>query len=127
MTTASYVNHHAQLPAHTLLAGPRRPKGCCDSKYIPLYKVVDDICATVPLFLGSQVESMRMRSGLVEYPHAETTPVTLTHRHSAPLMGVWHMFTYLRNLQNADLGLPFDQQVWIQEQTERVLVVYFQR
>lgn len=28
------------------------------------------------------------------------------------------MFTYLRNLQNADLGLPLDQQVWIQEPTE---------
>jgi hypothetical protein len=89
--------------------------------------IADDICAAVPFFLGSQVESIRMRSGLVEYPYAETRPVTLTHRQSAPLMGAWHMFAYLRNLQNADLGLPLDQQVWIQEPTERILVIYFQR
>lgn len=37
------------------------------------------------------------------------------------------MFAYLRNLQNADLGLPLDQHVWIQEQTESLLVIYFQR
>ncbi|KAJ5377556.1 uncharacterized protein N7496_004965 [Penicillium cataractarum] len=90
-------------------------------------KVADDICATVPFFLGSQVESIRMKSGLVEYPYAETRPVTSTHKQSAPLMGAWHMYAYLRNLQNADLGLPLDQQVWLKEQMERILVIYFQR
>jgi hypothetical protein len=90
-------------------------------------KIADDICATVPFFLGSQVESIRMKSGLVEYPYAETRPVTLTHKQSAPLMGAWHMFAYLRNLQSGDLGLPLDQQGWLKEQMERILVIYFHR
>jgi hypothetical protein len=89
--------------------------------------IADDICATVPFFLGSQSESIRMKYGLVEYPYAETRPVTLTHKQSAPLIGAWHMFGYLRNLQSADLNLPGAQQVWLKEQMERILVIYFQK
>ncbi|KAF3390395.1 hypothetical protein F1880_009105 [Penicillium rolfsii] len=90
-------------------------------------EIADDICATVPFFLGSQVESIRMKFGLVEYPYTETKPVTLTHKQSAPLMGAWHVFPFLRNLQNAELGLPLEQRGWLKEQMERILAIYFQR
>ncbi|KAJ5692294.1 hypothetical protein N7462_001717 [Penicillium macrosclerotiorum] len=90
-------------------------------------KIADDICASAPFFLGSQIESIRMKFGLVEYPFAETRPVTLTHQQSAPLMGPWHMFPFLRNLQSAEIGLPPDQLAWVTQQMERILVIYFQR
>lgn len=69
-----------------------------------IHKLADDICAGVPFFLGSQLESLCMKPGLVEYPFAEARPVTLTHTQCAPLMGVWFMFAYIRNLQNPELG-----------------------
>ncbi|KAJ5118974.1 hypothetical protein N7448_010682 [Penicillium atrosanguineum] len=92
-----------------------------------IHKLADDICASVPFFLGNQMESVRMRPGLVDYPFAETRPVTLTHKQAAPLMGAWFLFAALRNLQNLDLGLPVEQQKWVQGQVNRVLAIYFQR
>ena len=92
-----------------------------------IHKLADDICASVPFFLGSQMESVRMRPGLVDYPFAETRPVTLTHKQAAPLMGAWYLFAPLRNLQNSDLELPVEQQKWVQGQINRVLGIYFQR
>lgn len=92
-----------------------------------IHKLADDICASVPFFLGSQMESVRMRPGLVDYPFAETRPVTPTHKQAAPLMGAWFLFAALRNLQNSDLGLPVEQQEWVQGQINRVLGIYFQR
>ncbi|KAJ5820302.1 hypothetical protein N7474_005893 [Penicillium riverlandense] len=87
--------------------------------------LADDICATVPFFLGSQLESVRMKFGLVEYPSAETRPVTLTHNHTAPLIGAWFVMPFLRNLKASGLGLPQEQLDWLQRQMERILVIYF--
>ncbi|KAJ5668345.1 uncharacterized protein N7477_006915 [Penicillium maclennaniae] len=92
-----------------------------------IHKLAEDICASVPFFLGSQMESVHMKPGLVDYPLAETRPVTITHKQAAPLMGAWFLFAALRNLQNTDLALPVEQQRWIQGQVNRVLGIYFQR
>lgn len=92
-----------------------------------IHKLADDSCASVPFFLGSQMESVRLRTHLVEYPFAETRPVTLTHKQAAPLMGPWFLFAFLRNLQNLDLRLPLEQQKWVQGQINRILGIYFQR
>ncbi|KAJ5594378.1 uncharacterized protein N7459_000586 [Penicillium hispanicum] len=92
-----------------------------------IQKLADDVCATVPYFLGSQMESVRLKPGLVDYPYAETRPVTLTHKQSAPLMGAWHIIAYLRNLQGPELGLPPEQVDWVERQMDRVLTIYFQR
>lgn len=87
--------------------------------------LVDDICATVPFFLGSQLESVRMKFGFVDYPSAETRPVTLTHTQTAPLIGAWFVMPFLRNLKASELGLPQEQLDWLQRQMERILVIYF--
>ncbi|KAJ5288628.1 hypothetical protein N7478_001658 [Penicillium angulare] len=92
-----------------------------------IQKLADEICASVPFFLGSQMESVQMKSTLVQYPFAETRPVTSTHKQSAPLMGAWQIFPCLRNLQPSDLGLPSRQVKWLEEQMNRVLVIYFQK
>jgi hypothetical protein len=92
-----------------------------------IHRLADDLCASVPFFLGSQMESVRLRTHLVEYPFAETRPVTLTHKQAAPLMGAWFLFAFLRNLQNSDLQLPLEQRKWVQGQINRVLGIYFQR
>ncbi|KAJ5116325.1 hypothetical protein N7456_000673 [Penicillium angulare] len=94
---------------------------------LTIQKLADEICASVPFFLGSQMESVRMKSSLVQYPFAETRPVTSTHKQSAPLMGAWQVFPCLRNLQTSDLGLPSRQVKWLEEQMNRVLVIYFQK
>ncbi|KAJ5766776.1 uncharacterized protein N7511_004392 [Penicillium nucicola] len=90
------------------------------------HRLADEICASVPYFLGSQVESVRMRTGLVEYPYAETRPVSQTHKQIAPLMGAWFVLPCLRNLQAGVLGLPSEQIDWLNGQIERVRVIYFQ-
>ncbi|KAJ5114837.1 hypothetical protein NUU61_000596 [Penicillium alfredii] len=90
-------------------------------------RIVDDICATVPFFLGDQMESVRMKPGLVQYPSTETRPVTMTHRQSAPLMGAWMILPCLKNLHFSDLALPQEQSDWVQQQMNRTLVIYFQR
>ena len=68
-----------------------------------------------------------MRTDLVEYPFAETRPVTSTHTQSAPLMGAWNVIAPLRNLQISGLGLPTEQIGWVKDQMNRVLVIYFQK
>ncbi|CAI7670643.1 unnamed protein product [Penicillium pancosmium] len=92
-----------------------------------IHKLADDVCASVPYLLGSQIESVRMKPGLVAYPWSETRPVTQTHSMSAPLMGPWHLFPFMRNLCDSDLGLPPAQYQWIQDQINRCMVIYFQR
>ena len=94
---------------------------------LTIQKLANDVCASVPYFLGDQLESVRMKPGLVKYPSSETRPVNQTHWMSAPLMGAWHVFPYLRNLCYSDLGLPLEQCQWIQSQVNRILVIYFQR
>ena len=91
------------------------------------HRLADEICASVPFFLGSQVESVRMKTGLVEYPFAETRPVSQTHRQIAPLMGAWFVLPCLRNLQAGGLGLPSEQIDWLNGQIDRVRVIYFQK
>lgn len=91
------------------------------------HRLADDICASVPFCLGNQMESVRMRPGLVEYPFAETRPLPWTHHQIAPLMGPWILAPYLRNLLSSDIGLPTAQMMWVQSQIERILVIYFQR
>lgn len=92
-----------------------------------IQNLADDICASIPFVLGSQLESVRMKPGTIVYPFSETRPVTSTHVHATPLHGAWQLFTPLRNLQNPDLGLPPEQVIWAREQMERVLTIYFQR
>lgn len=94
---------------------------------LTLHKLAEDVCASVPYFLGDQLESVRMKSGLVTYPWSEVRPVTQTHSMSAPLMGSWHIFPFLKNLGCSDLDLPPAQYQWIQDQINRCLVIYFQR
>lgn len=91
------------------------------------HRLADDICASVPYCLGNQIESIRMKPGLVQYPFAETRPVAWTHHQVAPLMGPWLLAPYLRNLQSPELGLPLEQTSWVQSQIERILTIYFQR
>ncbi|KAJ6040343.1 hypothetical protein N7444_009248 [Penicillium canescens] len=91
------------------------------------HRLADEICASVPFFLGSQVESVRMKAGLVEYPFAETRPVSQTHKKVAPLMGAWFVLPCLRNLQAGALGLPSEQIDWLTGQIDRVRVIYFQK
>ncbi|KAJ6114943.1 hypothetical protein N7486_000721 [Penicillium sp. IBT 16267x] len=90
-------------------------------------KMADGICASVPYYLGSQLESVRLKQGLIMYPFADTRPVTSTHKQSAPLMGPWHLIPFLRNLLTPDLHLPPEQTSWVEEQMNRVMVIYFQR
>ncbi|KAJ5726262.1 uncharacterized protein N7483_007619 [Penicillium malachiteum] len=92
-----------------------------------IQKLADDICASVPFFLGSQTESVRMKTDLVEYPFSETRPVTSTHKQAAPLMGAWQVISRLRNLQRSELGLPPEQITWLEEQVNRVFMIYFQK
>ncbi|KAJ5738474.1 hypothetical protein N7493_001629 [Penicillium malachiteum] len=92
-----------------------------------IQKLADDICASVPYFLGSQTESVRMRSDLVEYPFSETRPVTSTHKQAAPLMGAWQVVSRLRNLQRSGLGLPPEQIDWLEKQVNRLFGIYFAR
>lgn len=92
-----------------------------------IQSLADDVCGSVPYFLGNQVESVRMVSDLIQYPFAEERPVTTTHKMAAPLMGPWHLFTFLRNLHTSDFGLPPEQSKWVEMQMERVLTIYFQR
>ncbi|KAJ5639650.1 uncharacterized protein N7484_007512 [Penicillium longicatenatum] len=90
-------------------------------------KMADEICGTVPYYLGSQLESVRLKQGHITYPFAETRPVTTTHKQSAPLMGPWHIMLFLRNLLVPGLDLPPEQTRWVEEQVNRVMVIYFQR
>ncbi|KAJ5710963.1 hypothetical protein N7488_005119 [Penicillium malachiteum] len=92
-----------------------------------IQKLADDICASVPYFLGNQTESVRMRSDLVDYPFSETRPVTSTHKQAAPLMGAWQVVSRLRNLQRSGLGLPPEQINWLEEQVNRLFGIYFSR
>ncbi|KAJ5632800.1 hypothetical protein N7490_009139 [Penicillium lividum] len=90
-------------------------------------KMADEICASVPYYLGSQVECVRLQQGLIAYPFSETRPVTSTHKQSAPLMGPWLIIPLLRNLHLSDLRLPPEQTIWVEKQVNRVKSIYFQR
>lgn len=92
-----------------------------------IQSLADDVCASVPYFMGNQMESVRLVPDLVQYPYAEERPITSTHKMSAPLMGPWHLFAFLRNLHTSNFNLPPEQLSWVEMQMNRILTIYFQR
>lgn len=86
--------------------------------------LVDDICATVPFYLGSQKEPAHLNMTGIEYPSAAGRPISEAHRRSAPLLGAWFLLPYLDNICCPQLGLCEEQLKWIGEQCQRIRRIY---
>lgn len=89
-----------------------------------IQSLVDDICASVPFYLGSQKEPARFNTGSVEYPHAAARPISEAHRRSAPLIGAWFLIPYLDSICCPQLGLCEEQLDWIRDQCQRIRRIY---
>lgn len=86
--------------------------------------IATDICATVPFFLGSQMDSVKLGPAHIQYPEAEGRRVSQAHRQAAPLLGGWIVFFHLNNLCSPEFCLPEEQIAWIGEQKRRIFRIY---
>lgn len=118
MLTDNDTNIHISLPSNqTILTLKTTAEATIQS-------LAMDICACVPFFLGSQMESVQLNPYKVEYPEAERRIVTHGHQQTAPLLGGWFLITFLGNLCTSGLCLSEEHLVWIRGQMQRILQIY---
>lgn len=52
-----------------------------------IQQLIDDICATIPFYLGDRIKPGRIGYKSVQYPHVPGSPVPEAHYQMAPAMG----------------------------------------
>jgi len=86
--------------------------------------LADDICATVPYYIGDRMKPGRAGDRDVKYPHAPGRPPTPDHYQSGPTMGGWSLLAPLGTLTRMNIRLREGQRQWIGGQMARIARVY---
>jgi hypothetical protein len=85
-----------------------------------IQQLADDICATLPFYLGDRTKPGRLGDRNVEYPHARGSPIPETHYQMAPAMGGYQLLGALGTLLRFDIILRNGQKQWIGGQLVRL-------
>jgi len=89
-----------------------------------IQQLADDICASVPFFLGDRLKPGRTGDGCVQYPRAPGRPPVKDHYHTGPTMGGWSLLLPLGTLAKMKIPLRDGQRRWIAGQMARTARVY---
>jgi hypothetical protein len=86
--------------------------------YLPTtQRLVDEVCASVPFFLGTKHADANPES--IEYPFANNVSLSHDYRETALRLGAWFLFAPLSTCANQPLISP-RQKDWIEMQLERL-------
>jgi len=89
-----------------------------------IQQLADDICASVPFFLGDRVKPGRTGDGCVQYPCVPGRPPVKDHYHTGPTMGGWSLLLPLGTLTKMNIQLRDGQRGWIAGQMARTARIY---
>jgi hypothetical protein len=99
----------------------RMSQGSCQNT---IQQLADDICATIPFYLGDRTKPGRIGDRNVEYPHARGSPIPETHYQIAPAMGGHQLLGALGTLLRDNIILRNGQKQWIGGQLTRLARIY---
>lgn len=85
---------------------------------------VDQICATIPYYLGSRLKPGRIGDRSVDYPHLPGQPVLDDHYQSGPAMAGWQLLGPLSYILSLQVPLREGQKAWVGSQMLRISLIY---
>ena len=89
-----------------------------------IQRLADDICASIPFFLGDRTQPGNPGDLLVKYPRAPGTPHIKDHYQTGPTMGGWSILAPIATLLKMDIKLREGQRQWLAGQLARTARVY---
>jgi len=89
-----------------------------------IQQLADDICASVPFYLGDRMKPGRTGDGCVQYPRAPGRLPVKDHYHTGPTMGGWSLLLPLGKLLKMKIPLREGQRGWIAGQMARTTRIY---
>lgn len=89
-----------------------------------IQQIVDDICASVPYYLGDRVEPGDRGDPRVQYPRAPGKPPIPDHYQTGPAQGGWSLLGPLGTLLRMKIKIREGQRIWIAMQMARTAKIY---
>lgn len=89
-----------------------------------IQQLADDICASIPFYLGDRMKPGRAGDGNVTYPCAPGRPQVTDHYQGGPTMGGWGILQPLGQLAKMPIRLRDGQRGWIAGQMARTARIY---
>ncbi|KAE9369974.1 hypothetical protein N431DRAFT_414338 [Stipitochalara longipes BDJ] len=89
-----------------------------------IQQLADDVCATVPFYLGDRSKPGSIGDRNVKYPHARGAPISEAHYQMAPASGGYQLLGALGTLLSLDIKLRDGQKQWIGGQMMRLSKIY---
>ncbi|KIN07450.1 hypothetical protein OIDMADRAFT_22333 [Oidiodendron maius Zn] len=89
-----------------------------------IQEVVDDICASIPYFLGDRTQPGCPGDSVVKYPLTPEAPPTKDHCLAGPTQGGWAILEPMTALLKMDITMRDGQRQWLEGQMARTTKVY---
>jgi hypothetical protein len=101
-------------------ANNKRQQGCEEG----IQGLADDICASVPYYIGDRMRPGRRGEPGVNYPQVPGRPPIMDHYHTGPAMGGWGLIAPLGALLRMKIQLRPGQREWLGGQMARTARIY---
>lgn len=89
-----------------------------------IQKFADDICASVPYYIGDRIRPGRPGEPGINYPRVPGKPPIMDHYKTGPAMGGWSLLAPLGTLTRMKIRLRGGQRQWIAGQMARTARIY---
>jgi hypothetical protein len=89
-----------------------------------IQEFADDICASVPYYIGDRIKAGRAGEPGIHYPRIPGRPPIIDHYRSGPALGGWSLLAPLGTLMKMKVPLREGQRDWIAGQMARTARIY---
>lgn len=87
-------------------------------------QIADDICASVPYYIGDRMRPGRAGEPGINYPRISGKPPIIDHYQTGPALGGWSLIVPLSTLMRMRIHLREGQRDWIAGQMGRTARIY---
>lgn len=89
-----------------------------------IQQIADDICASVPYYIGDRMRPGRAGEPRINYPRVPGRPPIMDHYQTGPALGGWALILPLSTLIRMRISLRGGQRDWIRGQMGRTARIY---
>jgi hypothetical protein len=101
-------------------ANNKRRQGCDEA----IQDLADDICASIPYYIGDRMRPGRRGDPGVHYPQVPGRPPIMDHYTTGPSMGGWAILAPLATLLKMKVKMRLGQKEWLGGQMARTARIY---
>lgn len=101
-------------------ANNSRREGCLNG----IQQLADDICASVPYYIGDRMRPGRAGEPGINYPRVPGRPPIIDHYQTGPTMGGWSLLIPLGMLAKMEIQFRQGQKQWLAGQMARTARIY---